>query len=249
MKLKIWILLLLGGLILVWGCGGTGEIEQVTPPQQLAGYADDYKFVGVEWINRDDWSSNDGTTRHYFSVSYNYWVRDKAYDFADKIDSSSVEGQDYWSQYQTYHPGGRFVEDYGSYLWAGTSCQGLVYRSAIKAGYSIDEECLNNVNPWLNEGTAMPWSSVQEGDVVLMDFDNDLTTYDHVGVIWMKAVADSTYDEIVSAMGLYSSPFDYKAGLHTLEQYNDILPIDEIPYEPPAGGWRVYHVKYIRLTQ
>lgn len=248
MKPKLLFTILLGCLGGTWGCGSDPPTP-VTQPEQLAGYADDYKFTGVEWINRDDWSSNDGTTRHYFSVSYNYLARDKAYDFADKIDSSSAEGQTHWSQYQTYRPGGRFNEDYGSHLWAGASCQTLAYRSAIKAGYSIDGTCLFDINPWLDEGDVVPWDSANVGDVVLMDFDDDLTTYDHVGIIWSKAVADSSQDEIVSLMGLYSYPFEYKAGFHTIQQYNDILPMDGIPVDPPAGGWRVYQVKYIRLTE
>jgi|GEM_PF-3769025 len=239
MKQKILILFLLGGLILVWGCGSGKEPKPVPRLQQMAGYADDYVYIGVEWINRDGWNYTDGTTRWWFSVSYNLHVADWAYDFADKIDSSMVENQIYWSQYTSYRPGGRVGDDPGAYPWAGTRCQGLVYRSAIKAGYSIDSYYLNCIDCWQNLGTEIPPGQQREGDLILMDFDITKPGYEHIGIMWGMWPC-----EILSAVAIYSDPFWFKAGTHTEEDYNDALAA-----EFPGQNLHVYDTKYIRLPE
>jgi hypothetical protein len=219
MKQKFLILFLLGGLVLVWGCGSGKTPKNVPKAKQLAGNAYDYHFKLVDWINRDGWASNDGTTKHWRSVSYNLHAADSWEAFVDKIDSSRVENQTYWSQYTSYRPGGRTGDDPGAYPWAGTRCQGLVYRSAIKAGYSIDSYYLNCINCWENLGTEV--ATPQEGDLILMDFDSSNNhpqiTYEYLGVMW------GLVPDILSAVAIYSYPFEFNAGVHTEQNYNDAL--------------------------
>lgn len=246
MKLRIWILLLLGGLILVWGCGGSGEIEQVTRPEQMAGYAFDYVDEGVEWINRDGWASVDGTAKHYFSVSYNLFRTDSCHAFVDKIISSTPgEDQQYWSQYTSFHPGGRSTDDSLAYDWAGTYCQGLVYWSAIKAGYPISSSYLGCLNCWENLGTQV--ITPQEGDLILMDFDTTNNhpgiTYEHLGVMW------GMLPMVLSAVAIYGDPFKYRAGTHTIQDYKNVLPVEFEGIPPGHPGYDIFNELYIRLPE
>jgi hypothetical protein len=249
MKERLLVLFLLVGLILVWGCGSEhGTLPQhVAKPKQLAGHADDYVYVGVNWINRDGWDFSDGRTEHWFSVSYNYFAADWCYDFADKIDSSSVPNQTYWSQYTSYRPGGRnYPEnpDDPEDPWTGTYCQGLVYRAAIKAGYSISSSYLYRAPTyWQDLGTEVPPGAQQEGDLILMDFDTTNNhpdvTYEHLGVMW------GLMPEILSAVAIYYRPtFEFKAGIHTKADYDTALAA-----EFPDQNLRVYDRKYIRLPE
>jgi len=228
-------------LVLAWGCGHVKPPQHVPKTKQLAGNAYDYHYQLVDWINRDGWASNNGTTKLWRSVSYNLHAADSWEAFVDKIDSSGVEDQVYWSQYTSYRPGGRLGDDPGAYLWAGTRCQGLVYRSAIKAGYSIDSYYLNCLNCWENLGTEVVIP--QEGDLILMDFDTSNNhpeiTYEHLGVMW------GLLPEILSAVAIYYRPdFEFKAGTHTEQQYNDALA-----EEFPDLHLQVYDRKYIRLPE
>jgi hypothetical protein len=239
MKRKIWILFLLGSLIFVWGCGGGGGTppQHVSKPKQMAGYAYDYLRVGMKWINRDGWDYNDGSTEQWFSVSYNYYAADWCDDFADKIDSSSTTNQIYWSEYTSYRPGGRNMDDPEAYPWAGTFCQGLVYRSAIKAGYSISSSYLNCIDCWQNLGTEV--IIPEEGDFILMDFDTTNPGYEHLGIMW------GLLPHILSAVAIYYRPtFEYKAGIHTEQQYDEALA-----EEFPDLHLQVYDRKYIRLPE
>jgi hypothetical protein len=236
MKEKILILFLLGGLILVWGCGNGKLPQPVTKPEQMAGYAYDYHYKLIDWVNRDGWASSDGTTKWWRSVSYNLHEAGSWEAFADKIDSSRVEDQIYWSQYTSYRPGGREGDDPGAYPWAGTRCQGLVYRSAIKAGYSIDSYYLNCIDCWENLGTEV--TIPEEGDLILMDFDTTHPGYEHLGIMW------GPLTEILSAVAIYMDPFWFKAGTHTVADYDSALAA-----EFPGQNYQVYDTKYIRLPE
>lgn len=82
-----------------------------------------------------------------------------------------------------------------------------------------------------------------------MDLDTawDQPGYEHLGIIKTKNIGtDSTSDEILSAMALYSPPFWYAAGYvgHTITKYNEILQS-----ELPNRGFKVYKVAYLRLTE
>jgi hypothetical protein len=242
MKEKLLILFLLGGLVLGWGCG-TKPPTHVLKAKQLAGNAYDYHYQLVDWINRDGWASNNGTTKLWRSVSYNLYAADPWEVFVDKINSSKVANQIYWSQYTSYHPGGREEDDPGAYPWAGTRCQGLVYRSAIKAGYSIDSYYLNCIDCWANLGTEIAPGAQKEGDLILMDLDTSNNhperTYEHLGVMW------GLMPDILSAIAIYYRPsFEFKAGIHTEQQYNEAL-VEEFP----DLHLHVYYRKYIRLPE
>jgi hypothetical protein len=240
MKQKIFILFYLAGIILVWDCGGGGPNTrpptEVTMAQQMAGNAYEYVRVGMKWINRDGWDYNDGDTERWFSVSYNYYAADWCDDFADKIDSSSTPNQTYWSEYTSYRPGGRNMDDPEAYPWAGTFCQGLVYRSAIKAGYSISSSYLNCIDCWQNLGTEV--IIPQEGDLILMDFDTTNPGYEHLGIMW------GSFPHILSTVAIYRDPFWFEAGTHTEQEYNVSLPL-----EFPGQNFYVYDRKYIRLPE
>jgi len=228
------------------------EKPKTKPPlsmrERLMDNARLYETKPVDWINRDSWISNDGTTKHKKSVSYDRWAVDMWFDFIEKNDLSKIPNQTSWSEYTSYHPGSRYFEPYDTF-WIGTCCEGVVYRSAIESGYTINYICLNNCKFFLNEGDTIPWVEVENGDIIVMDLNNDTTDWDHVGIITERALGDSTWDEILSAMGLYSDPFWYKAGTHKMYQYDDVMPQDGIPAEPPPGGWKVYNVRYIRLHE
>lgn len=246
MKEKILILFLLGGLVLAWGCGEVEPPQPVSKAQQMAGYADDYVYVGVHWINRDGWDYDDGSTEHSFSVSYNYYAADWCYDFADKIDSSRVANQTYWSEYTSYRPGGRYHPqnpDDPEDPWTGAYCHALVYRSAIKAGYSIPSSYLHCIDCWQNLGTEV--IIPEEGDFILMDIDTTLPGYEHLGIMW------GLLPHILSAVAIYYRPtFEYKAGIHTEQQYNEALAEEFEDFLPPGHpGYKVYDTKFIRLPE
>lgn len=245
MKQGVGVLLLLTGLILITQCGTDKELKPVPRPRQMAGYAYDYVYKGVEWINRDFWECDDGTTRHSFSVSYNLYEKDWWADFAYKLDTSRVPNQTRWSQYTSYRPGGRSTDDSSAYPWAGTYCMALVYRSAVKAGYSIPSGYLYCIDRWENLGTEV--IAPEEGDLILLDFDstnNDVRRYEHLGVMWGGLL------HILSAVGIYSSPFGFKAGIHTRQDYEDVLPVEFEPYLPPGHpGYDVYNYLYVRLSE
>jgi len=230
--------------------------KKVPPPKEkskhekLVDYAYDYVYYAVEWINRDGWDASDGSTQMWARVSYNHWTANSPDTFNARIDSSRVEDQTFWSQYISFKPGGRYNESNNPY-WTGTYCQGLVYRAAIYADYSINEVCLNNVNSWLNEGRVVAWDSVRIGDLILMDLDTAWYRlgYEHIGIIRSTDMIDSTQEPILSAMGLYGYPFYYAAGYneHTIAKYNEMLQYE--PPDQPTWGYKVYKVTYLRLTE
>ena len=216
--------------------------------ERIVSYAGEYTWMAVEWINRDYWDKNNGTTRILGRVSYNYFTANPVDTFNARIDSSKVNDQSYWSQYRSFKPGGRYKDNPGN--WAGIYCEGLVYNAAIDAGYLIDPICKISIYSWLNEGTVIAWNSVRAGDLILMDLDSTSPGYEHIGIIRDKDIADSTNDNILSAMGLYGYPFDYAAGYwnHTIQNYNYRLQ-SEPPEDRPSSGYKVYKVTYLRLTE
>lgn len=225
-----------------WGCGSTNTPKPVSARDRMMTNAEEYVLTMVHWINRDGWYSTDGTKEEESGVSYGAWVSDWDEDFVVKINASSTgDDQQYWSEYTSYRPGMRKEGDDPQELWTGVNCKALVYRAATKAGYSIPSHYLNDPpTAWQNLGTEV--LEPQEGDLVLMDFNNDLVggqkTYEHLGIIW------GYYPDILSAVAIYQDPFHYKAGWHNEAQYNAALA-----EEFQGQNLYVYDMKYIRLAE
>ncbi len=217
--------------------------KKLGPPpakhELLVSNAEWYAFEWIDWFNRDGWYANDGTTKLDKSVSYNYYAADEISDFVAKINESSVDGQTHWSEYTSYRPGGRESDEPDEFPWAGTRCQGLVYRSAIKAGYSIDSYYLNCIDCWMNLGTEVFSGDIRIGDIVLMDFDTTQNGYEHIGI-----VDNIEIPLLLSVVAIYTSPFKYKAGFHIESDYNTAFE-----EEFPGQHFYVYDKKYIRLPE
>lgn len=236
---------ILTGVILLISLSLCCEKDETKPPaskpEQLASNAYNYVIQHVYWINRDSWSSTDGTSEHWSAISYNKHETDWWNDFIEKIDSSKVPNQIKWSEYTSYHPGGRSTDGEQDYDWAGTRCQGLVYKSAIESGYIIASyPYLDFVNCWENLGTEV--IIPQEGDLFLMDFDttnnHPEVLYEHMGIMW------GGLPSMLSAVAIYSDPFWFKAGIHTEARYDTALAA-----EFPDLHLKVYNIKYIRLSE
>lgn len=243
-------ILVFGAILLnLNACTNNGPSAPSPKHVLLESNAWDYVDEFVDWINRDGWNSDDGSKEENQGVSYNFFTSDNYLDFTTRINQSKIDSQVYWHQYRSYRPGGRNTDPQQvNWQWTGTACQGLVYHSAIAAGYSIGSSYLNCIDCWADLGTEVFQGALREGDLVLMDFDSTdnypSITYSHLGIV------STPYPTIISAVGIYMAPFYYKAGHHTIQDYNNALTIEFQNLLPPGHpGYKVYNTKFIRLPE
>ena len=211
-----------------------------------------YAEVSFEWYDRRD--ENDGSFQgsipygdvyHSEGVAWSALYHDAVEGFKDKMNSNTGSIADgtinSWFDYDQMKPSrDGYSDPYEDFYgwdptkWAGCQCDGLVYNSAIQAGYKSYNVTYNNPDWYGDDANTDPVSKgfEQEGDIVCYWV---LNTIAHVGVVIsvdpgsFGRFGQGFYDQVVSSNGIYASEcatclfISHKATIHTIGQYDSIL--------------------------